>query len=164
MLMPHTVFIGLGSNLGNSLHEIETACQDIANHPDFALTKVSYWYRSKAVGPGEQPDYINGAVRALTQLSPHQVLNALQTIEQQHHRVRDIRWGPRTLDLDILLYDKLIIEDEVLTIPHKQITHRNFVLQPLLDLDNDLDLPDGRKVIDLLHIIGINDLHRVGES
>ncbi len=154
----------MGSNLGDSLGEIQTACQDIANHPEFSLIRVSSWYRSKAVGPGEQPDYVNGAIKVETELPALAVLKELQKIEQQHLRVRDIRWGPRTLDLDILLYDSDIISSDTLTVPHTQITQRNFVLQPLLDIDNNLELPDGRKVADLLHIIGTADLFRIDEE
>ncbi len=158
MTKTHRVFIGIGSNLDNPQQHVIKACKDLSDHPQLSVLAQSSWYTSKAVGPGDQADYINGAALLETPLSPEELLDALQGIEQNHRRVRKERWGPRTLDLDILLYNKDVIDSERLTIPHKEMTQRNFVLKPLLDINAKLTLPDGRLVADILNIIGTQDL------
>ncbi len=154
----HRVFIGIGSNLDTPLQHVVKACKDLQSHPQLTLLAQSNWYSSKAVGPGEQADYINGAALLETSLSPENLLNALQEIEQNHRRVRNERWGPRTLDLDILLFNNDVIDSDRLTVPHREMTQRNFVLKPLLDIDAKLTLPNGRLVADILNIIGTQDL------
>lgn len=158
MTNTHRVFIGIGSNLDNPQQHVVNACKDLQSHSKLTLLAKSNWYASKALGPGEQADYINGAALLETSLSPEDLLDALQEIEQNHRRVRIERWGPRTLDLDILLYNNDVIDSDRLTIPHKEMTQRNFVLKPLLDIDSKLTLPDGRLVGDILNIIGTQDL------
>ncbi len=162
--MPNLAYIGIGSNLDDPLAQAERACQQLVNHPDIQLEKRSPWYRSTAVGPGQQDDYINGAVLLRTTLSPQALLTTLQSIEQAQHRQRIIRWGPRTLDLDILLFGTRVIDSPDLQIPHPRLSERNFVLQPLLDLDPHLRLPDGRLVADILNIIGLAELKRLETS
>ena len=100
---------------------------------------MSPWYRSRAIGPGEQPDYINAVALLKTKITAHNLLQQLQRIENQHGRTRHERWGARTLDLDILLFDQVIISDDILTIPHLRMETRAFVMRPLADID-----PDGR--------------------
>lgn len=158
MTSTHRVFVGIGSNLDNPQQHALKACEDLSGHPQMTLLAQSNWYLSKAVGPGEQADYVNGAALLETPLSPEELLDALQGIEREHQRVRKERWGPRTLDLDILLYNNDVIDSERLTIPHNEMAQRNFVLKPLLDLDAKLTLPDGRLVDDILNIIGTQDL------
>ncbi len=151
---PHRVYVGIGSNLDNPSRQVESACEVMAKHNQLVLLARSAWYRSKAVGPGQQPDYVNGAALLATSATPQAVLDILQEIELQHKRERILRWGPRTLDLDLLLYDDCVMRTPRLTLPHPQIARRNFVLRPLLDIDPQLDLPDGRKIAKILHIIG----------
>lgn len=145
-----TAYIALGSNLDNPEQQVATALQAIARLPECELAASSPWYRSKAVGPGRQPDYINGVCAIQTGLQPLALLHALQAIEQQQGRVRSERWGPRTLDLDILLYGDLETDSEELKLPHPRMTERNFVLMPLADITADLVLPDGRHLAKLL--------------
>lgn len=161
MTSVHRVYIGIGSNLDNPQQHAIKACEDLRNHPQLSLISQSQWYKSKAVGPANQADYINGAVLLATELDPEPLLDVLQSIEHQHQRVREQRWGPRTLDLDILLYDQMTVSSERLTIPHREIPHRNFVLQPLIDIDAKLALPDGRLLVDILNIIGSQNLSNV---
>ena len=111
---------------------------------------VSSNYKTKAIGPGSQPDYINAAALIKTQLEPLALLDQLQLIEQKHERERSIHWGARTLDLDMLMYGTLTIEMPRLTIPHPRIRDRAFVLAPLLDLDPNLSLPEGQSIAKLL--------------
>jgi 2-amino-4-hydroxy-6-hydroxymethyldihydropteridine diphosphokinase len=122
------------------------------------VTAVSNTYRSIAVGPGEQPDYVNAVVQLETSLEPLSLLNAIQSIEQLHGRVRDIRWGPRTLDCDMLLYNNLCMESERLIVPHPRAAERDFVLRPLLDIAPELAFPDGRQAADCLAAAADNGL------
>jgi len=141
--MIRDAFIGLGSNLKEPAAQLARAISELAALPDTSLVAQSGFYASQPVGPQEQPDFINGAVWLRTSLAPHQLLDQLQAIEQAHGRERLRHWGPRTLDLDLLLFGDEQLCDERLTVPHKELPNRDFVLQPLLDLKPDLALPDG---------------------
>ncbi len=143
-------YIGLGSNLENPRAQVEQALVELAAIPESKLLATSPLYRSAPVGPGDQPDYINAAALLETSLSPLALLDALQAIEQSHQRVRIEHWGPRTLDLDILLLDQLIIDSERLKVPHPYLTQRNFVLYPLADIAPELRLPDGTSLQQLI--------------
>jgi len=142
-------YIGLGSNLEEPLAQVQRAFTELARIPDTALLARSAIYSSHAVGP-EQPDYINAVALLDTQLAPLALLDALQALEQAHQRVRIQHWGPRTLDLDLLLYGDQIIAEERLTVPHPYLTQRSFVLYPLADITPTLHLPDGTALADLL--------------
>ncbi|VAW84707.1 2-amino-4-hydroxy-6-hydroxymethyldihydropteridinepyrophosphokinase [hydrothermal vent metagenome] len=129
------VFIGLGSNLGDSADIMHAALLTINTLPGCQTVRCSHLYRSKPMGPQDQPDYLNAVAELKTDMSPIELLDALQAIETEYGRVRNgLRWGPRTLDLDILLYAELKIQNERLTIPHIGIAQRNFVLYPLQEL------------------------------
>ncbi|SFR51253.1 2-amino-4-hydroxy-6-hydroxymethyldihydropteridinediphosphokinase [Marinobacter gudaonensis] len=143
------VFIGLGSNLKEPAAQLARAVAELASLPDCTLVAQSPFYASRPVGPQDQPDFINGAVWLKTALSPHQLLDQLQAIEQAHGRERLQHWGPRTLDLDILLFGNLTLNDERLTVPHRELANRDFALQPLLDLKPDLHMPDGKAIAEL---------------
>lgn len=145
------VFIALGANLNQPLAQIKAA--------QAALTKLAHpnqiyhspLYQSQPMGPADQPYFINGVSGFDTELSPLALLDALQAIEQQQGRVRKTeRWGPRTLDLDMLLYDDITYEHERLTLPHYDMKQRAFVLYPLADLAPDLVLPCGTPLAQLL--------------
>ncbi len=138
--------IGLGSNLQQPLNQLKHACDAIALVPLTTIVGRSPWYESKAVGPGEQPNYLNGVVTILTELKATELLNALQNIENAQGRKREIRWGARTLDLDILLYGAETIQTERLTIPHPYLEERNFVIYPLADIEPSLVLPSGKPI------------------
>lgn len=151
-------FIGLGSNLAgpvdavsmDSQAQVQQALDSIAAHPDIKVRAVSSFFQTEAIGPGEQPDYINAAAQLETTLQPLQLLDFLQSIENQQGRVRTIRWGARTLDLDILLFDQQIIDSKRLQVPHPRIQERGFVLAPLYELAPDLQLPKGENIHQLL--------------
>jgi 2-amino-4-hydroxy-6-hydroxymethyldihydropteridine diphosphokinase len=138
-----TAFIGLGANLGDVEASLRSALGALRQMPQSALTGVSRLYRSAPLGPAGQPDYLNAAVRLETRLTPHALLHALQGIENSHGRVRGVRWGARTLDLDLLLYGNDIVSTSDLIVPHIELKNRNFVVIPLLDIDAGLMLPDG---------------------
>ena len=139
-----TAFIALGANLADPLGQIERAILALQNLPASTLLACSPLYRSRPMGPADQPDYINGVALLETRLTPHQLLDQTQRIELEQGRVRKAeRWGPRTLDLDLLLFGDAVINDERLTVPHYGMKERDFVLLPLFDLAPDLVLPCG---------------------
>ncbi|MCK0106984.1 2-amino-4-hydroxy-6-hydroxymethyldihydropteridine diphosphokinase [Marinobacter sp. S0848L] len=144
--MTTDVYVGLGSNLENPTAQLARAVMELARLPRTTLQAQSPFYASRPVGPQDQPDFVNGAVKLSTGLSPHQLLDHLQAIEQTHGRERLRHWGPRTLDLDVLLFGSEVLNDERLTVPHAELPNRDFALQPLLDLDPELQLPDGRRI------------------
>jgi 2-amino-4-hydroxy-6-hydroxymethyldihydropteridine diphosphokinase len=147
------VYIGLGSNLDQPKVQLNQARQRLASLPQTRLLADSGMFQSLAMTlPDDdvpQDDYINAVIKLETALSPHQLLDALQAIESQQGRQRARRWGPRTLDLDILLYDNLQMNDERLTLPHVGIAERDFVLYPLQKIDNSLMIP-GLESLDML--------------
>lgn len=151
-------YIGLGSNLDQPEMQLQSAIQELAAVPQCRLLGQSRFYRSRPVGPSDQPDYVNAAVSLETGLTPLDLLDLLQDIENRHGRVRRERWGARTLDLDLLLFGNQIIDSARLTVPHPELANRDFVLQPLLDLRVDLQLPDGRRIADLRRQCPDNDL------
>ena len=138
------VYIALGSNLQEPEKQLRRAVHALGTLPDSRIEAISSVYRSRAVGPGEQPDYLNAVLRLSTPLSPLDLLDALKQIEADQGRVREERWGARTLDLDILLYGQERIETEQLTVPHPALRERDFVLYPLAEIGGDnLLLPEG---------------------
>ena len=137
-------YIGLGSNLGDSREQLNSAITAMNNDNCLQVLQVSSYYQSKALtlpGTESQNDYINAVLKLKTLLSAQQLLIKLHEIEAQHGRERKEKWGSRTLDLDILLYDDQIIKSEKLIIPHSQIALRNFVIHPLFEIAGDLKIP-----------------------
>lgn len=160
MIMTNTVYIAIGSNLSDPVAQAKLAIETIKQHPDLELVACSSLYSSTPMGPQNQPDYINAVVQVNTALSPLDLLNCTQAIEQKQGRVRkDERWGPRSLDLDIILYGNDVIENERLTVPHYGMKDREFVLYPLFEIAPDLQLPDGTKIASLLPLIDSNGLN-----
>lgn len=142
-------YIGLGSNLHDPLAQVTRAFDELSTLPQSQLVGRSALYASKPVGP-IQPDFINAVALLDTRLTPLALLDALQAIEQTHQRVRIQHWGPRTLDLDLLLFGDQIIANERLTVPHPYLSQRSFVLYPLADITPELRLPDGSHLGELL--------------
>lgn len=142
--------IGLGGNLGDPIETLMQAIESVAAHSNCQLIAVSALYRSAAIGPAGQPDYANAALIIDTTLEPHALLDLLQSLEQKAGRVRDVRWGARTLDLDILLIDDLVIQDERLSVPHSELWNRAFVLRPLRDLQKETTWPTQINIVSAL--------------
>jgi len=134
-------YIGLGSNLNNPESQLKTAIEALAGLPQTRLQASSSLYRSAPMGPQDQPDYLNAVVQLNTGLEPETLLDKLQGIEQAQGRVRAQHWGPRTLDLDILLYGEGVVTTERLKIPHPGIAERSFVLYPLAEINGQLEIP-----------------------
>lgn len=157
----NTTYIALGSNLDDPTAQLNRAVSKIDQLNHTSVVACSKLYRSDPVGPADQPDYRNAVIKIETQLSPIELLDALQDIEQLHGRVRSRFWGERTLDLDILLFNNEVIESERLTVPHYQMHLRSFVLFPLLDVAANLLLPCGASVQQLAHNIGMAGLEAI---
>ena len=157
-------YIGIGSNLSRPDEQIGRARNALSGLPKTRLLAFSPVYRNPALGPGDQPDYLNAVAAIETALAPHALLDALQIIEANQGRLRGaVRWGPRTLDLDLLVYGDRTIHDRRLTIPHPHIGERAFVLKPLLDIDPDLDVPGLGRVAALLSGVSQASLQRVDD-
>ncbi|WP_425468394.1 2-amino-4-hydroxy-6-hydroxymethyldihydropteridine diphosphokinase [Parahaliea aestuarii] len=139
-----TCYLGLGSNLDDPERQLQDALAALAKLPRSRLAAASPVYRSEPVGPDGQDDYLNAVVALITELQPLELLDALQAIENNQGRVRDERWGPRTIDLDILLFGEQRIDEPRLQVPHPAMAERNFVLVPLTDIcDPRLVVPGG---------------------
>jgi 2-amino-4-hydroxy-6-hydroxymethyldihydropteridine diphosphokinase len=160
-----TVYIGIGSNLGQPLEQVRRARDALADLPGTRLMGTSPLYRNPAIGPGDQPEYVNAVAAIETRLGPHALLDALQAIEARQGRTRGAdRWQPRTVDLDLLVYGDRAISDQRLTVPHPHIHERAFVLKPLLDLAPDLDVPGLGSVASLLACVPDGLLRRIDDS
>lgn len=148
------VYVGIGSNLGDRLANLRGCVSELEEAEGLIVVAVSSAYNSQAVGLTGQPDFLNGVVVVDTELSPGEFLALLNRIEEKYGRTRDLHWGPRTLDADILLYDMIVVDEPDLKIPHPLLAERRFVLEPLLELAPDLSLPDGTPLGDRLRELG----------
>ncbi len=166
MLRPTVAaYIGLGSNLQSPTEQITTALAELNRLPQSVLLRGSSLYSSVAmVAEGNnaaQPDYINAVALIETTLTPHELLQQLQQLEQRHRRQRERHWGPRTLDLDLLLYGDEKIDTADLVVPHPGLCERNFVLIPLFEIAPDLHLPDNQALADLAARCSRDGLERI---
>lgn len=144
-------YIGLGSNLNDPGQQIKSARVAIAATDKISEVAFSSLYRSLPMGPQDQPDYVNAVMSVTTELEPFELLRCLQTIETEQGRVRTgLRWGARTLDLDLLIYDQIQLADSVLTLPHSGLADRAFVLYPLYEIAPDLIVPGYGPLVALL--------------
>lgn len=145
-----TAFIGLGSNVGVRDQMLEDAVRLLQRDGATAVVAMSRIRETDPVGYVNQPRFLNAVARVETTLSAHELLHRLLAIETALGRKRDIRWGPRTIDLDLLVYGNDVIEDADLSVPHPRIAERRFVLEPLADLAPDLEIPRLGRVTALL--------------
>lgn len=155
-------FLGLGSNQADPEQQLYRACAAIATLPGTFVLKCSPFYRSTPLGPADQPDYVNAVIAVQTDLEPLELLDRLQAIELAQGRNRNgERWGPRTLDLDILLYGDQQLDLPRLRVPHYHMHARPFVLYPLADIAPGLRLPDGTELAELLSKCPADGLERM---
>lgn len=146
----HIAYIAFGSNIGNRQEYIKKAIEKL-NENGMKIIKISKLYETEPYGFLEQENFINGVVKVKTEDSPQELLNKLMKIEIDLQRVRDVRWGPRTIDLDILCYDNIVIDTDNLKIPHIDMQNRRFVLEPFCDVEPDYIHPVLGKSIALLY-------------
>lgn len=148
--MPVRAYVGLGSNLDHPISQVRQAFAELDALPATRCVVCSPLYRSAPVGPQDQPDFVNAVAALDTTLEASMLLAELQRLEQRHRRVRRRHWGPRTLDLDLLLYGSEQRCDPQLTIPHPHLCERAFVLQPLYNIAPDLHIPGRGDLLSLL--------------
>ncbi|MGC2458692.1 MAG: 2-amino-4-hydroxy-6-hydroxymethyldihydropteridine diphosphokinase [Gallionellaceae bacterium] len=160
----HNVFVGLGSNLSDPRAQVLRAMQALGNLPHTTILAHSSLYRSAPIGFLQQPDFINAVVRLDTELAPKAMLDVLLELERNCGRTREFLNAPRTLDLDILLYDNLQYHEHGLTIPHPQMHKRAFVLQPLLEIAPDCAIPGIGPAAEALLQCGSQTLERVEDA
>ncbi len=157
-------YIGLGSNLADPVEQVSRAIDELAGLSNCHLDAVSSLYVSKPLGPQDQDDFVNAVLKLSTTLNAHELLSCLQDIENTHQRVRRRRWGPRTLDLDILLYADQIIQDEHLCVPHAELAKRSFVLIPLYEIAPELTIPGMGKLKELQAKMDSSDLTKLDSN
>jgi 2-amino-4-hydroxy-6-hydroxymethyldihydropteridine diphosphokinase len=141
-------FLALGSNLGDRLANLQRAVDLLDATPGIRVVRSSRVYETDPVGP-PQPDYLNAVVEVRTTLAPRALLEAALRVERELGRVRTERWGPRTVDVDVLIMDDLTVDEADLVIPHPRMHERDFVLVPLLELEPDPQLPGARRLADV---------------
>ncbi len=158
-----SAWIGLGGNLGNPATALQDALDALARIFGVDLAAVSSVYQSAPVGLSAQPDFLNAVARIDTLLEPVELLEQLLRIETEQGRVRlGDRFGPRLIDLDLLLYNETVLQTEGLTLPHPRMLERRFVLEPLAELEGDMGLAGGRKLCDYLGDCSYQRLDKVG--
>jgi len=161
-MMSDVAYIGLGSNIENPQQQLQTALSNIHHHPQICVQQCAHLYSSTPMGPQDQPDYVNSVCKVTTSLSPIALLDVLQNIEQIHGRERNgEKWGPRTLDLDILLFNNVSMKNERLTLPHYGMSEREFVLVPLFEISPDMIMQDGKSLAAWVANCSLNGLKRL---
>lgn len=151
--MKNRVYIGLGSNMGDKAENLARARQMINSVDDTEITKTSSLYKTAPWGKTDQDDFINQVIEIETELTPLELLHQLQNIEIKLGRQRNEQWGPRVIDLDVLLYGEETIEMAELKVPHPYLMQRLFVLMPLQEIEPELIFPDGSKIVEVLNRI-----------
>ncbi|MGD0491414.1 MAG: 2-amino-4-hydroxy-6-hydroxymethyldihydropteridine diphosphokinase [Steroidobacteraceae bacterium] len=142
-------YVAIGSNLDHPRERVEEACRHLGSLSETRLEARSRLYRTRPMGRQDQPEFINAAVGLVTRKSPHEMLEGLLEIEHRMGRIREERWGPRVIDLDLVWMVGNAVEDPGLTLPHPGVSMRNFVLYPLSDIAPTLDIPGHGRVLDL---------------
>ena len=156
------VYLGLGANLNSPKEQLDNAVCALKKLPHCEFISVSHYYASKPMGPQDQPDYVNAVACIKTALEPEQLLDLTQAIELEHGRVRKAeRWGPRTLDIDTLLFGQQVINSQRLTVPHYGLCEREFVVYPLLELAPELMFPSGTALKTITQDLPLNDLQQL---
>ena len=157
---PRRVVLALGSNLGNRLENLQGAVNALFDAPGLHFRAASPVYETAPVGGPEQPDYLNAVITADTALPGRAILDRAHGVEEAFGRVREVTWGPRTLDVDLIVYGDEISDDPGLTLPHPRAHERAFVLAPWHDIDPDAEIPGRGRVDELLAAVGRTGVRR----
>jgi 2-amino-4-hydroxy-6-hydroxymethyldihydropteridine diphosphokinase len=156
-------YIGIGSNMADPWSQVKQAIAELDEIPECCCVKHSSLYRSRPLGPADQPAYVNAVAAVDTTLPAQRLLEGLHEIERRHGRVRTgERWGPRTLDLDLLVYGNACIASATLTVPHPGLIRRDFVLHPLYEIEPDLQVPGHGPIVGYLTACVDHGLERIG--
>jgi 2-amino-4-hydroxy-6-hydroxymethyldihydropteridine diphosphokinase len=147
---PHRVVLALGSNLGDRMRNLQGAVDLLFDAPGVDFLAISPVYETEPAGGPPQPDYLNAVLIAATTRPPTMILDLAQCIERAFHRIRETRWGPRTLDIDVIIYGSEVSDDPKLILPHPRAHERAFVLAPWLDLDPSAEIPGRGRAVDML--------------
>jgi 2-amino-4-hydroxy-6-hydroxymethyldihydropteridine diphosphokinase len=158
-----TAFLGLGSNLGHREANIREALYRLSERHEIRPIKVSSLYETGPIGCTDQPDFINAVAEIETDLLPLDLLRAVLDIEKEMGRVRTVQWGPRVIDIDVLLYDNTVMDVPGLTLPHPRMLHRAFVIAPLAEIAPDLELPGGFRPAELLDKLKDQRVEKIAE-
>jgi 2-amino-4-hydroxy-6-hydroxymethyldihydropteridine diphosphokinase len=159
-LVKHRAVLSLGSNLGDRLDNLQGAVDALFDAPGLDFVALSPVYETTPVGAPEQPDFLNAVLVAETRLTPETLLERIQGVEDALHRTREVRFGPRTLDVDVIAYGEEMSQDPKLTLPHPRAHERAFVLAPWHDLDANAELPGRGAVAELLESVGRSGVNR----
>lgn len=154
-------YLSLGANLGDRKAMLEAALRRLEASGQLRVVTASSVYETEPIGYAEQPWFYNLAAEIETDLDPDELLTLTKQVERELNRTREIHWGPRTIDIDILLYDDLVTNGNQLTLPHPEMVSRRFVLEPLVEIAPDLKLPDGRRIADLLPSVSAQEVRKV---
>ncbi len=150
-------FLGIGSNMGDKEYYLDGAVDSLKESQGIEVKALSGYYETEPFGVKDQAWFLNAVIEIETKISPENLLELINKIEKKYDRVREKRWGPRTLDIDILLYDNINISKPDLIIPHPYLEKRIFVLEPLAELEPDYMLPSGRKIKDVIREVKNSD-------
>ena len=161
---PRRVVLALGSNLGDRLENLQGAVDALFDAPGLDFRAASPVYQTAPVGGPEQPDYLNAVVTADTALTGRTILDRAHGVEEAFQRVREVAWGPRTLDVDVIVCGDEISDDPVLTLPHPRAHERAFVLAPWHDIEPDAEIPGHGRIEELLKAIGLDGVRRADGS
>jgi 2-amino-4-hydroxy-6-hydroxymethyldihydropteridine diphosphokinase len=161
---PRRAVLALGSNLGDRRHNLQGAVDGLFAAPGLGFRAVSPVYETRPVGGPDQPDYLNAVIVAETELPARAILDRAHRVEDALQRVREVRWGPRTIDVDLIVVGDEISDDPELTLPHPRAHERAFVLAPWHDIEPDAEIPGRGRVADLLAAIGPDGVRRAGGS
>lgn len=159
----YKAYLSLGSNIGDKKHNLDNAIKLIKNNPSISQVIVSSFYETAPVGYLDQDVFMNIAVEIITSLDPYKLLEFCHEIEESLKRIRLIRWGPRTIDVDILLFDDIISDDEKLIIPHPRMTERAFVIVPLYDLNKELII-NSIAIKDIYSSLNKEDIRKIADE
>ncbi len=158
------VFLGLGSNLGDPKANLCEVVERLSTHPDMRLLRVSSLYLTAPIGYTDQPDFINAVAVVETDLEPSDLRTVTHDIENDMGRTRNFRWGPRVIDIDVLLYDSLVLSTSELTIPHPRMYERVFVMEPLAEVAPDLVMPNGHTAAEVLSVLDDQGVVKLAET
>jgi len=161
---PRRAVLALGSNLGDRRQNLQSAADGLFDAPGLGFRAVSPVYETRPVGGPDQPDYLNAVIAVETVLPARAILDRAHRVEDALRRVREVRWGPRTIDVDLIVVGDEISDDPELTLPHPHAHERAFVLAPWADIEPDAEIPGRGRVTDLLDAIGLNGVRRADDS